>query len=122
VDTGQQSAWIALKIMATMGSSRGLTGWRKFETCPVWGAINMSAEFSAFWWTAERKRSARNGQNFAKSLFLNRPNSASWLAKIRARSGVAETFSVSPARRALSVNRNRVPGNRMRSLPRIHRK
>jgi hypothetical protein len=35
---------------------------------------------------------------------LNRHNSACWIAKIRARSGVAETFSVSPARRALFVD------------------
>ena len=26
------------KQRASRGSIRGLTGWRKFETCPVWGA------------------------------------------------------------------------------------
>jgi hypothetical protein len=38
MDTGQQFAGSLSKQWATMGSIKGLTGWRKFETCPMWGA------------------------------------------------------------------------------------
>ncbi len=33
------------KHWATKGSIRGLTRWRKFETCPVWGATDLHIDF-----------------------------------------------------------------------------
>jgi hypothetical protein len=63
------TARITLKTIRVHGSITVPVGLRKFELCPMWGAINMNAEFSAFWWTAERHRSARNGLHFSKSPF-----------------------------------------------------